>query len=810
VEALSQDLRYSARMLSKKPGFTALAVIALTVGIGANTAIFSVVNAVLLRSLPYDNSERIVMIWGSTPHSDRNSNSPADFIDYKERNQVFEQIAAFNAGSFTLAGGDEPEQIRGARVSADFFSVFGVAPSAGRALVAEDDKPGAPRVVVLSQQLWQRRFNSDPGVIGKSVTLNDQGFAIVGIMPAEFQFTIPGIFRTPAELWVPSALVKDNSTRGNQYLRVVALLKPGVRLDLAESEMSAIARLLEQDYPNTNEGRGVRLIGLHEQVVGNVRPALLILIGAVGFVLLIACANVANLVLARAASRQKEIAVRMALGATRGRLVRQLLTESMLLAAVGGAAGILLALWSTDALVSLSPSNLPRVKEVGVDRYVLVFTLLVSILTGTLSGLVPALRASKPDLNRSLKEGSRGSSENLGRGSLRRLLVVFEISAAFVLLIGAGLLIKSFMRLSEVNPGFDPENVLTMMVSLPRAKYKGPDTQAAFFRQALERIKGLPGVDAVGAINDLPMGGDRDSTNFSIEGSPLPPAGQQPITEWRIVNPDYFKAMRVPLLSGRAFTEADTTGAPPVIVINDSFRRRFFPDENPTGKRLILNLTISNPTGVPREIVGVVGDVRGFGLDAEPKPEVYAPYLQEAVSYMALMVKAGRDTGGLAAAVRSEVLAIDKDQPVSNIQSMDQLIKESVAGRRFNMTLLSIFATVALLLSAVGIYGVMSYAVTERTREIGIRVALGAGRKDVLRLVVGEGMTMAVVGIGTGVLAASALTRLMASLLYGVSATDPVTFAAISLVLAGVALLACYIPARRATKVDPGVALRYE
>jgi putative ABC transport system permease protein len=810
MDALLQDLRYAVRVMLKKPGFTAMAVIALALGIGANSAIFSVVNAVLLRSLPYDEPERLVMIWGAMPQTDRVSISPADFFDYQEQSQVFERIAAFNAAGFTLTGTEEPEQIRGARVSADFFSVLGVEPVFGRAFLDEDDKPGAARVVVLNQKLWERRFNSDQDIIGKSITLNGQSFTVIGIMPSDFQFTVPGIFRTPAELWTPSALVKDSTTRGNQYLRVVARLKPGVSFERAQAEMDTIASQLQQEYPGTNTGLSVRLVSLHEQVVGSIRPALLILLGTVGFVLLIACANVANLLLARAAARQKEIAIKMALGATRSRLARQLLTESMLLALIGGALGILLALWSTDALVSLSPASLPRVKEVGVDRYVLGFTLLISILTGALFGLVPALQASKPDLNETLKEGSRGSSENLGRWSLRGLLVVFEIAAALVLLIGAGLMIKSFLRLNEVNAGFNPQNVLTMTLSLPRSKYKEPRSQAAFFQQAMERIKSLPGVESVGAINDLPLGGDRDSSPFVIEGQPAPPPGQQPNIEWRLVSADYFKAMRVPLFKGRAFTEEDKNDAPPVVIINEAAARRFFPNEDPIGKRLILNLAASNPTPVPREIVGIAGDVRDMGLDAEPKPEVYAPYLQETVSYMALMVKANADPAGLATAVRGQILAMDKDQPVSSIQTMERIITESVAGRRFNMMLFGIFAAVALLLAAVGIYGVMAYSVTRRTHEIGIRMALGANHTDVLRLIVGQGMTMALIGIGIGLAVATTLTRVMASLLYEVSATDPLTFAAISLMLAAVALAACYIPARRAMKVDPMVALRYE
>ncbi len=810
MEILIQDLRYAARALSSKPAFTALAIIALALGIGANSAIFSVVNATLLRSLPYPEPERLVMIWGTTPQVERASISPPDFLDFKEQNQVFERIAAFNSGGFTLTGGDEPEQIRGARVTADFFAALGVNPILGRSLLPEDEKPGASRIVMLSQGLWQRRFNSDQNIIGKSVTLNGQSYEVAAVMPASFRFTIPGIFRAPAELWVPYSLIKDESARNNHYLRVIARLKPGADRQSAQSQMSAIAAQLEQQYPNSNAGTGVRVVALREQIVGNIRPALMVLFGAVGFVLLIACANVANLMLARAAARQKEIAVRTALGATRSRLVRQLLTESVLLSLIGGTVGILFALWGADALASLAPESLPRIREIRADGYALGFTFALSLLTGILFGLAPALATTKPDLNEALKEGSRGSSAGFGRNRLHKTLVVFEVAAALVLLAGAGLMIKSFGRLRDVNAGFDAKNVLTAGISLPRSKYPDAGSQLRFFEQALERIEALPGVKAVGAINDLPLSGDKDSTTFVIEGQPPPAMGQQPNTEWRLVSKDYFKAMSIPIIKGRAFTEADASDAPSAIIINEELAARYFPGEDPVGKRLILNLTISNPAPIPREIVGVAGNARDLALDSEARPEVYAPFLQEPVSYMALMVKTESDPAALARQVREQARAIDKDQPVSSIQTMEQVFANSIAGRRFNMLLLGLFAGAALLLAAVGIYGVMSYSVTERTRELGIRMALGASSGDILRLVAGQGMRLAAIGLGAGLAAALALTRALSSLLYEVSATDPLTFAAISFALAGVALMACYIPARRAAKVDPMVALRYE
>ena len=801
-----QDLRYGVRMLLRSPGVTFVAILAIALGVGANTTIFSVVNTVLLRPLPFAESEKLVKVLTTDAKRGRNDlpTSFPNFTDWREQNGTFEHMTAYSEASATLAGSDMPEQIYGVAATSDMFPLLGVKTFLGRPFLPEEEKPGSAPVAVISYGLWQRRFGSDRKLVGQQVMLDGKSTTIVGVMPPGFKFPLDA---EKTEIWSPLDPTSEmNKSRGSRYLDVVARLKAGATMQQAQSDMDAIARRLEEQYQGNNMGRGIRLVSLYEDTVGNVRPALLVLLAAVGCVLLIACANVANLLLARSAARHKEIAVRTALGASRWRIIRQLLTESVLLSSVGGISGLLLAMWGVDVLLKLIPSSVPRTQEIAMDARVLGFTLAVSLLTGIVFGLAPALQASRLNLNESLKEGGRGSTEGWRRNRVRSLLVVSEVALSLMLLIGAGLLIKSFQRLRDINPGFNPDRVLTMSLVLPEAKYDEAEKQSLFFQQLVGKASQLPGVESVGLIHPLPLGGSHTTTTFTIEGRPPLAPSDQLNANTRAVSTDFFRAMGIPLIKGRVFTEKDSGDAPKVMLVNETLARRFFAGEDPIGKRAIVY-----PFKEPCEIVGIVGDVKHRSLDTEAGPEFYLSYLQSPQPEMSLVARTtSSDPAGLANTIQSTVLQLDKDQPVSDVKTMNQLLGESTASRRFNMLLLGIFAFIALVLASVGIFGVMSYTVTQRTHEIGIRMALGAQVRDVFKLVVGQGMILVLIGVSLGTLGAFAVTRLMSSLLYGVSATDPLTFVGVALLLAAIAFLACLIPARRATKVDPMVALRYE
>jgi putative ABC transport system permease protein len=801
MRTLLQDLRYGLRVLTKNPGFTLVAVLTLALGIGANSAIFSIVNTVLLRPLPYVDPERIVLVW----HNNRVSNVERDFVSYQnfqdfhKQNQSFERMAAATAvWSSVLMTDEGPERVSAQYASASLFPLLGVPPMRGRAFLETEDQPGQPRVVVLSHRLWQSRFASDPDVIGKTLTLDNVSATVVGVMPPGFRFL------HEVDLWVPLAQnLIINRGRAVRIVTPFGRLRPGVSLDQARTEMATLARQLEQQYPDSNTGLSATVVSLNEQIAGKIRPALLLLLGVVGFVLLIACANVANLMMTRAAARQKEIAVRVALGAGRARLVRQLLTESVALSAVGGAVGLLLAVWGMDVVRKFGQARVPRVDELTIDGWVLVFTLGLSLLTGILFGLVPALQLSKTNLHESLKEGGRGTL-GAGRSRMRSSLVVAEIALALVLLTGAGLMLKSFARVLDVDPGFNADKVLTVQIGLPPS-YSQPAQRLTFYQQLFARLEALPGVEAAGGTTRLPLR-EGVSTKLEVEGHPVA-AGERPEVEFRRASVNYFRAMGIPLRQGRTFAEQDGPDAQPVVVINEEAARRIWPGEEPVGKRVRFLGTTQEPWST---VIGVIGNIKHFGLDTEARPEVYITFAQGPPVTPLLAIRTSVDPSSVIAAIRRELRSLEPRLVMYNFAPMTELVTESLTERRFNTLLIGLFAVLALVLAAVGVYGVMSYLVRQRTHEIGIRMALGAERREVLKLVMGQGLMLALVGVAIGLGAAFALTRLMSSLLFGVSATDFVTFGGISLLLMVVSLLACYVPARRATKVDPMVALRYE
>ncbi|HEV7377152.1 MAG TPA: ABC transporter permease [Pyrinomonadaceae bacterium] len=805
-----QDLRYGVRMLARSPGFTLIAVAALALGIGANTALFSVVNATLLKPLPYNQADRLVMVWehNRPRNKERNVVSPTNFLDWQEQSTAFEQIAAFYDTRFNLTGAGEPEEIPAQVATGNLFTLLGAEAVLGRTFTNEDAEPGHDNVVVLSYGLWQRRFGGARDVIGKSLALNGQSATIIGVMPDDFKWFIKqnSLIGKPAELWTPTKFTNNTPIRG-RFLSAVARLKPGVSIKQAQSEMSGIAGRLEKERPDFNTGWGVNLVPLREQLVGEIKTSLWVLLGAVGFVLLIACANVANLTLARAASRQKEIAIRTALGAGRWRVMRQLLTESIMLAVLGGAAGLLIALWGVDALVALSPRNLIETGAVGLSLPVLGFTFIISLLTGIIFGLIPALEVSRLNLNETLKETGKSNMGSPRSRRLRNTFVVAEVALALLLLVGAGLMIKSFMRLQDIDPGFKSANLLTMGVSLPETKYREDGQKIAFFRQAVERLEALPGVRSVGTVSALPIAALGAATSFTIEGHPPPAPGDKLATDVRAIDENYFNTMGIPLVNGRTFNKQEAIEDRKVAVVNETMARKYFPGEDPIGKRLLVNM---KATPELTEIIGVVGDAKYDKLEGEPRAMVYWTHPELVYSSMTIVMRTTVDPLSLAAAAQREIQAIDKDQPVSDVRTMESWLAESVSRTRFGTMLLGLFAGIALILAAVGIYGVMAYSVNQRTQEIGIRMALGAQRSDVIKLIVGQGMSLTLIGVAIGLIAAFALTRVMSSLLYGVSATDPLTFIGISLLLTVIALLACYLPARKATRVDPMDALRYE
>lgn len=799
MTSLWQDLRYSARMLLKQPSFTAIAVSTLALGIGANTAIFSVVNAVLLRPLPFKDSDRLVMVWNRGAEAaggDRTPLSVADLLDWRTQNRSFESVGAFQNGSFNYSGGDIPEQVRGVSVTANFLSLLGVGVQLGRDFQASDEKAGAQRVVLLSDHFWRSHFGADKQIVGRNLNLSGVSTTIIGVMPANLDFPNKAV-----ELWRAIQL-EQPTRRGPYFLTGVARLKPGVKIPQAQADVQTMTSSFEKQHFNFN------VLPVNDYIVGNVRPALMALLVAVTLVLLIAAVNVANLTLVRAASRVKELSIRTALGASRARIIRRLLTESLLLAFAGGALGTLCAVWGTSLLVRLAPENLPRLDQIRIDGSVLGWTALVSLITGLVFGLTPAWQSSRLNLNEALRDGGRNTTESLGKRRWRNLFVITELALAVMLLTGAGLLIKSLWRLQQVDLGIRPEQVLTMQLALRGQRYEKPEQVRDFSSRLIEQTRSLPGVRAAAVSNSLPPDDTDFSSDFTIEGRAATSNKEPQIAYFTKVSPEYFQALGIPLRSGRSFTGADTADAPQVALINETFQHRFFPGEDPIGKRLNLG-NAREPDW--NQIVGVVGDVKYNGVADDVQPALYLAAQQSPMWGIALVINCDvADPLSLTTAVQREIRKLDPELPVTQVSTMEQRLSKAIAEPRFRTTLIAMFAAVALVLACVGIYSVISYSVTQRTHEIGIRMALGAGRRDVLMLVIGQGAWLAIIGVASGWGGAFALTRLMASLLFGVKPTDTTTFIGVPLGLICVALLACYIPARRATRVDPLVALRYE
>lgn len=797
-----QDLRYGSRMLLRHKSFTLVAVFTLALGIGANTAIFSVVKSVLLASLPYQDAERLVMLWenDTLEGNMRNNVAPGNFGDWRKQNEACSELAYYvQPESVNVTGSSEPERLVGIGVSANLFGVLGAQPLIGRTFlpVKAEQATNDRLEVVLSYGFWQRRFGGDANVIGKTLTFDSVVVCtIVGVMPAQFQLP------EEAEMWWPT-LNGELSNRNRYFLRALGRLKPGVTIQQAQASFTLIAQRLEQQYPATNKGRGINVVTFRDQFVGDVRLALWVLFGAVGFVLLIACANVANLLLARGAARGQEMAVRAALGAGRARLLRQSLTESLLLAVVGGALGLLLAHWGVQGVTALSPMKSLQPQAMEIDGVILSFTCLLTLLTGIVCGLAPTWQLSQTGLHDTLKEGGRSTADNPRQRRVRSLLVVTEVALAVMLLAGAGLLIRSFRQLQSVETGFDPHHLLTMQVSLTGLKYDDSTQIAAGYRRLLERLAVVPGVQSVAAVSRLPLAGDRATSDLTIEGR----LNEGAEVHYRVATPDYFDGLGIPLRAGRNLSEQDTEGQPGVVVINETMARRYWPNENALGKRIRLSPHAKAPW---LQVVGIAGDARNFGLDAEARAEVYVSYLQSPSERMRVLLRTVPEPTSMMTAIRAAVREFDQDLPFSQALTMEQLLAKSVAQRRLNMWLLTLFAGIALLLAAVGIYGVIAYAVTQRTREIGLRLALGAQPNDVLKLVIGQGMKLAFSGVVIGLGGALLLTRMLKTLLFGVSASDPLTFVVIAMVLLFASLLACWLPARRATKVDPLIALRHE